>query len=182
MSYMWRPLKTQLTDLQRMNYVMVIADPLYSYSESGQDQGSAVLYLSTPSQTKLKSPTESGWGHVKTQSIWTEIQSMWHVYTTMIKQTKNMLRFATCNVGNLNGRNGEVVETVEAKSRFVVCRNAGIRVPLNPTRFASLWPRTTNSSFSVYKCRVLEEMAYSWQRAGQTNLLTSSVSLTGSFF
>ena len=44
----------------------------------------------------------------------------------------------------------------------VVCRDMGIRVPLNPIRSASLWARTANSSSSVHKCQVLEELAYCW--------------------
>ena len=58
----------------------------------------------------------------------------------------------------------------------VMCRNTGLRVPLNPNRSVLLRARTADLSSSMYK------LVYYWHRNGQTELLKSSASLTGSFF
>ena len=58
------------------------------------------------------------------------------------------------------------------KLTSVVCRNTGLRVPLNPTRSILLQTRTANSGSSVHK------PAYYCQITGQIKLLKSSASLT----
>ena len=62
----------------------------------------------------------------------------------------------------------------------LVYRNTYGRIAVHPTKYAYLRARTASlSSYSMHKCWVVEELAYGWQRAGQTKLLKSSASLTG---
>ena len=97
-----------------------------------------------------------------------------------------VLTAATWNVATLtpNVRQAELWETLwrprvdisgEQEHRWKGC--------LTSNWIASLRARTASSSSStLHKSWLLEELAYCWHRAGQTKLLKSSASLTGSSF
>ena len=72
--------------------------------------------------------------------------------TKKLKKTKTNIRVATWNVGTLKGKDAELVETQSRRGvASVLCRNAGLKVPLGPTRFILSLARTANSSYSVHK-------------------------------